>query len=602
MPSIQQIPNPISSKSYTPNSRLLDGNTEPFDLIDLSKVQRNAEPRENLQQESGTSSGKGAGGLELGLQLQLTKDPAVSARTLGGLLNADTLSRLTDTGNADLAESLNELSKALFLSPEGISGEIELQQKGQTLFQGALFDALRGLLSGSSDDALRAAIANVLKASSQLQSKGDILTAIGSNLKSMAGLLSLNKTLSDRLLLLAEQFSSPEAPEVFPLLKGQALELLKEAANSLLMSDKSQSLSSMVKYNLSRYNDNPYFLKDAMEALLAQIPNIEQRTQLVSAFNRYAVSLGYASSDAASQASSQSFPGIDGLAAFLERAMKSSSYLSGLEGAPEAVGNLLSRLEGGMSPIDVLRGMFSPLLTNAEGKALLPGLQNDLSKFTDLTELVNQLNAVLKAMPDNELRQTMYEGFTKIVDAMHREGSIYRENASGQSSIQALTDFLAKSMDDQALKSMGLVDTTALLQSLLTSPGALTPLAHYVLPANYEDTKAFGELWVDSEENGGTASSKEELGTHLFLVFDVDTLGRFELELYAKNQALTVSLLCPPALTGYYDTMRSAIGKIASDAGYTAKGTLVKPLTKARDLTEVFEKLLEKRGGLDVKI
>ena len=172
-------------------------------------------------------------------------------------------------------------------------------------------------------------------------------------------------------------------------------------------------------------------------------------------------------------------------------------------------------------------------------------------------------------------------------------------NYKPPTSMANLMDFLAKNINDPSLKSLSSMSRSDIMQGLLTAPGVFTPLLHYLVPINDGGFKAFGELWADpdAENRNGSKESK-----HMFLCFEIEDFGYFELELQSQDKQLNINLLCPAGTENVFRSMKNRISEIASANGYNADNTFIGALRKKRDLTQVFPKIQDKRSGLNVKI
>ena len=101
---------------------------------------------------------------------------------------------------------------------------------------------------------------------------------------------------------------------------------------------------------------------------------------------------------------------------------------------------------------------------------------------------------------------------------------------------------------------------------------------------------------------GRNKHSSGEPGTHMFLCFDIEDEGYFELEIFEKNKNLSVMLLCPEGSKTDYSPIRNVIPKIAAANGYRAESSIVDVLRKRRTVDNVFPKLAERRTGLNISV
>ena len=137
---------------------------------------------------------------------------------------------------------------------------------------------------------------------------------------------------------------------------------------------------------------------------------------------------------------------------------------------------------------------------------------------------------------------------------------------------------------------------------MINAPGVFTPLAHYILPIQVEDTRAFGELWVDNDDDSGvSAASGGQKHYHLFLTFDVDAFGRFEIDVYANENTANVSLLHPVSFGKNIENLVSKVNRIAAGAGYSISNFETGILKTPHNLSQIFPKLSERRAGLNVQ-
>lgn len=88
----------------------------------------------------------------------------------------------------------------------------------------------------------------------------------------------------------------------------------------------------------------------------------------------------------------------------------------------------------------------------------------------------------------------------------------------------------------------------------------------------------------------------------MFLCFEIEDMGYFELEIKTHGKKLNVTLLCPTGTESIFRPLQGSIPKIVSASGYSSENTVIGTAVKRRDLTQVFPKLRDKRSGLNVKI
>ena len=228
----------------------------------------------------------------------------------------------------------------------------------------------------------------------------------------------------------------------------------------------------------------------------------------------------------------------------------------------------------------------------------------DFSKVNTMQELIDNLNSLLRDMPDIPLRERLYGVFVDIIDKMSVKNELPQHGIRPpvSSTLDNLTDFIEKNINNPALKSLDSFNAANLLQSLLNAPGVFTPLAHYILPLEVNNTRAFGELWVDNDENNPNNTPGTQRNYHLFLTFDVESIGRFEVDMYAIGEEVNLTLLYPTRFDKEIDAMKERITKIIRNSGYSARTFETAPLKKPHNLVEIFPQITDKRTTLNTRV
>lgn len=233
---------------------------------------------------------------------------------------------------------------------------------------------------------------------------------------------------------------------------------------------------------------------------------------------------------------------------------------------------------------------------------------DSLEETRDLDAFVMRLNTILDNIGDNDSENMikLAQGLNTALGEMAASGSY---DCSAATSMETLADFLTKNINNSFLQSLSGMNQGEMVQNMLTAPGLFTPLLHHFVPLDAFGMRAFGELWIDphaDEAQGKVKRGKGDIspsaGTHMFLCFDVEDEGYFELELFEKNKNISVMLLCPENKTADYASIRSVIPKIAASVGYRAESTIVDTLHKRRTVDNVFPKLAERRVGLNLRV
>ncbi|MCI2047904.1 MAG: hypothetical protein LKJ90_09350 [Faecalibacterium sp.] len=469
MPDILRVTTPIINKSQQVHPNAAPDAASSFNVQNTSQVSP-------LQQQS-SANNKNAGVLQEKdtptLLLSLLKDPDVAVTYLQNISLLEETFQLLPANNTTVTEEIEQIYHMLMLSPEEIAPELERQQDLSTTFRGELFDFLRQVSAENPDNgSLQIALARQLKAASCLIDRRDVLDAVSNNLTYLKSGTLPGSELESRLDTLIRALQSPNAERNFPMLKGEALSLLKEMESSISYTPQQEKNLSIAIYNLSRYNTSRSYFREAMTWLRKSL-SPEQR----ATFSRLAEN-------------------------FLREQ-------TGPEKAPET--------------------------------------------------------------PQSRVMQALTQLIQKQAEADHQSAS-------------------------EAAK------TEKILHSLLSSPCNFTPLLHFVVPAEQNNTHAFAELWINPQSDEKDMPEGAGKGIHILLVADVEGTGRFEAEFFVYDKTLDFSLFCPPGQEDNYRAVLQAVPKALAGTEYRLGQTRLEPLERARSLMDAFKSLPYKRMGVDVRI
>ena len=263
------------------------------------------------------------------------------------------------------------------------------------------------------------------------------------------------------------------------------------------------------------------------------------------------------------------------------------------------VNNFKSGVMKGRDAIDRLVSLLIP--RNAPNAA---DVMHTVIEGTDnLADMVNFLNKVLENTPDVPERQMLCDAFEDILGIMAKNQEMPTQKFTGYESetMKALTAFIDRNVNHPAIRGIDNFNASNLLQSMLNAPGVFTPLAHYIIPLQVEDTRAFGELWVDNDNSSNKSGEEEQKHFHLFLTFDVESVGRFEVDAYSKGSDLNLSVLYPKSYRYRVSSLTDKITKIAAGVGYNVQNFKTGILIKPHSLAETFPRIKDNRRSFDVK-
>lgn len=278
MADILRITTPLVDKNpIQPNKQVTDPSI-PFNISDVTKVIKPGQQSEILKQNNGMVEQEGAPSI----LMDMLKDPAVTVGFLKNIFLLQEIIQLLPVNNLALTQELNQMFDTLLVHPENITAELLLQENASTSFKGDLFDFLRGLIAQKGGSAeVRYGVTNLLKALNSVFYQGDILRSLSNSMSFLADSLGPDKQLAQRFAVLAQQFRAGDAAEHFPQLRDAVLGALREMEGSILFTPKLQKTAPMVVYNLSRFNDNVDFVREALHNLFTLVDGDAQRDKLL---------------------------------------------------------------------------------------------------------------------------------------------------------------------------------------------------------------------------------------------------------------------------------------------------------------------------------
>lgn len=275
--------------------------------------------------------------------------------------------------------------------------------------------------------------------------------------------------------------------------------------------------------------------------------------------------------------------------------------------------NMSSRLETSvlknvLSSIDPHKGSESIKLVLASVTPNTPAMADALDsviehfdKTGDLTDLIDRLGRILDSVDNVDKKIAMAQVLNETLSDMAKEAG---SNYTPPTSLDTLADFLVKNINDTALQSLTSMNQGDIVQNMLTNPGAFNPLMHFFVPLDAYGMRAFAEVWVDKNDGRDprvTSTFDGEDVNHIFMCFDMENVGYFEMEMFAKGKNLSVMLLCPEGTEKTFKPLSAAVPRIAAASGYTANTAIVDTLYRKRDLNTVFPDLNKRKGNLDAK-
>lgn len=244
--------------------------------------------------------------------------------------------------------------------------------------------------------------------------------------------------------------------------------------------------------------------------------------------------------------------------------------------------------------------LFTPKLSK-----ILSILTYNLSRYNDNSEYVSESAFRLRQYLSPQEKQQFNILLESLIAELRENGGFLNRSSAAEEESQVIS-LLVKLISQQAEQGKASVSDSVklegILHSLLSSPCNFTPLLHFILPLQFDDMRAFAEIWINPESDEKDMPEDVSSGMHILMVIDVDSVGRFEAEFFVYNSTIDFLLFCPKGYeTGYEELMRG-IPKILYGTEYRLGKTQVAALEKTRSLMDVFKSLPYRRVGVDVKV
>lgn len=640
MSDLLRVTTPVAPKDYTANTNVKPQTPEQvFDLGNVDYINKTNTRDEqlgeqNLKDQAGTGLPK--------LQTASSKDPALAAALLKGVLSSNTFAALGASGNAELLNKVTEFANEILLTPNELADDIIRQQDEATMFSGELWNSLKDMIAGlagsPAEEEVSAAVMDFLKAAASSVARDDVINSISASLRYLAGEAAQSREIVNLLMQTADKLSA----ENFGTVKNDVLALVNYLEKSLLLNDRTQNLLSLITYNLSRFNGDSYALGDSFQAVLNMAPDAETADKLNMLFTKFVetsrlpadIKLAALRDNPSASAQMSMTMLTERLAEAVNASLEKispeqlSENLSKLaeklgtavgtekpaaeetaaqnvreqnipdgqtelsEELPTAAAKTITLKEG----TALLKKMLAPLVPD-NMKGALNTLMRDFEKTPDLNNLIDRLSVIVNHAENMDKKIILAQGINLVLTEMAQaQGIQYRPPTT----MENMLDFLIKNINDPSLRSLSDMTRPDMIQGLLSAPGVFTPLLHFLVPMNMDGMKAFGELWADPDASRNPETGESD--SHLFLCFEIEETGYFELELYSRGKSVSAALMCPAGTERNYLPLKEMLPELAASCGYSAERIMIEPLKRKRDLTNVFPKLNERRSGLNVRI
>lgn len=138
------------------------------------------------------------------------------------------------------------------------------------------------------------------------------------------------------------------------------------------------------------------------------------------------------------------------------------------------------------------------------------------------------------------------------------------------------------------------------LNHLLANESVYMPLLHMLVPFRYNGKNVMSEMWVDpdAERTDPDAINKQKL----FIKFDIQNVGSFEMISLVNNGSVSMQLYVPPTLEEKPEVTSRNIQDILRANGLRVNSLELSPRVRSLRVDEVFPEMRTKEKGINVAV
>ena len=138
------------------------------------------------------------------------------------------------------------------------------------------------------------------------------------------------------------------------------------------------------------------------------------------------------------------------------------------------------------------------------------------------------------------------------------------------------------------------------MNGMLINESVYMPLLHFIIPFQYEDNNVVSEMWVDPDAEKGSEDEARKL--KVFLKFDIQSLGKFELAMTLQNRETKMQLFVPPQLAKQGKAIQADVAEILKKNNIRLGQLMVRERLRDRRIDEVFPEIRQKERTINVRI
>lgn len=139
-----------------------------------------------------------------------------------------------------------------------------------------------------------------------------------------------------------------------------------------------------------------------------------------------------------------------------------------------------------------------------------------------------------------------------------------------------------------------------IMNGMLINESVFMPLLHFIIPFQYEDKNVVSEMWVDPDSQKDSEDEARKL--KVFLKFDIQSLGKFELVMTLQNHETKMQLFVPPSLLKKEKDIQADVADILKKNKIRFGQLMVRERVRDRRVDEVFPEIRQKERTINVRI
>ena len=255
----------------------------------------------------------------------------------------------------------------------------------------------------------------------------------------------------------------------------------------------------------------------------------------------------------------------------------------------------------------VLNGRLIPFLSNYISRTHDYGAVRDATMLLIFNAVRYQngegekLSQLLDRMMEDRDFAKLFGQDSQAIEKLLARGA---DEAAAQKPMMAdFADSLAKLLLRGANGQAGLENVQqfyTIMNGMLMNESVYMPLLHFLIPFQFEGNNVVSEMWVDPDARKD--SEEEGRKIKLFLKFDIQSLGKFELILTLQDRESKMQLFVPTHLVKQDKKIQGDVADILKKNGIRLGQISILGRVRDRKVTEVFPEIREKETTINVRI